>query len=282
MTLRKADFAGSWYPGSPAECRRTIEAFIDEALPCPESVEKTVGGIVPHAGWVFSGKTACNVFYCLRGASPDTVVLFGRHLHPGNSNYIMREGSWETPLGDLEIDRELAEKVSAEFSFEVETATRYGQDNTIELQLPFVSYFFPKTRIVPMGIRPALESLSIGERMVDLAGSLGRSIIVIGSTDLTHYGMNYGFAPKGQGREALEWVKNENDRRVIDKMLAMDAAGVISEGLRSQNACCAGAAATATAAARKMGAEHGFELAYATSYDIRPDTSFVGYVGIVF
>jgi AmmeMemoRadiSam system protein B len=80
----------------------------------------------------------------------------------------------------------------------------------------------------------------------------------------------------------LDWVKNDNDRRVIDRMLAMDAEGALSEGLRSQNACCAGAVAATIAATRKMGAESGYELAYATSYDVRPDTSFVGYVGIIF
>lgn len=282
MNVRRADFAGTWYPGTRSDCQRAIEAFMKEARPCPDGGKKHVGGIVPHAGWIFSGQTACNVIQCLQASSPQTVVLFGRHLHPGSPNFIMAQGAWETPLGNIAIDEALAGALIDEFSFEVETATRYGQDNTIELQLPFIRYFFPEARIVPMGVPPATESVQIGERAVALAASLERDLLVIGSTDLTHYGMNYGFTPKGVGEQALEWVRNENDRRVIERMLAMDAEGVIEEGLRSQNACCAGAAAAAIAASRAMGVESGQEVVYATSYDVRPDTSFVGYVGIVF
>lgn len=282
MAVRRADFAGSWYPGTRSECRQAIEAFVKEAQPCPNRRRKHVGGIVPHAGWVFSGRTACNVIQCLASSNPQTVVLFGRHLHPGSPNYIMTQGAWETPLGDVAIDEELAGDLASEFPFEVETTTRYGQDNTIELQLPFIRYFFPEAEIVPIGVPPAIESVKIGERVAELAESLKRDILAIGSTDLTHYGMNYGFTPKGAGEKALDWVRNENDRRVIDRMLALDGEGVITEGLRSQNACCPGAAAAAIAAARTMGVKAGQELVYATSYDIRPDTSFVGYVGIVF
>jgi MEMO1 family protein len=282
MNVRRADFAGSWYPGDRSECRRMIEAFMKEARPCPNGERKHAGGIVPHAGWVFSGLTACNVIQCLQASRPQTVVLFGRHLHPGSPNFIMTQGAWETPLGNLSIDEELAGALVAEFPFEVETATRYGQDNTIELQLPFIRHFFPEAGIVPIGVPPAAESIRIGRRVVELAASLKRDILVIGSTDLTHYGMNYGFTPQGVGEKALDWVRSENDRRVIDRMLTMDAEGVIEEGLRNQNACCAGAAAAAIAASRALGVEAGQELVYATSYDVRPDTSFVGYVGIVF
>ncbi len=283
MATRRADFAGSWYPADRSECLRMIEAFAANAQPCPDGGARRVGGIVPHAGWVFSGQTACNVMLCLQaGAAPDTVVLFGRHLHPGSPSYIMTEGAWETPLGDLEIDEEMASTLAREFPFEVETAHRYGQDNTIELQLPFVRHFFPDARIVPMGVPPARETLAIGDRTVELAASLGRSIVVLGSTDLTHYGPNYGFAPQGVGEQAVDWVRNENDRRVIDRMLALDGEGVIAEGLRNQNACCAGAAAATAVAAKRLGAEQGIELVYAMSYDVRPDTSFVGYVGLLF
>jgi AmmeMemoRadiSam system protein B len=104
---------------------------------------------------------------------------------------------------------------------------------------------------------------------------------VIGSTDLTHYGSNYGFTSKGRGKQAVDWVRSKNDRRVIDAMLALEPERVISEALASQNACCAGAAATAIEAARTLGASQADEIAYATSYDKSPGDSFVGYVGIV-
>jgi len=94
--------------------------------------------------------------------------------------------------------------------------------------------------------------------------------------------MNYGFVTHGTGPAALDWVRNENDRRVIDAMLAMDPDKVITEALANQNACCSGAAATAIAAAKQLGADKAEAIAYATSYDKSPGDSFVGYTGIVF
>lgn len=280
MAIRKADFAGSWYPAKASECESTIEEFFRTGTTCPPG---GLGGIVPHAGWFYSGAIACNVIKCLStGPSPDTMVLFGRHLHPSSSNYLMKEGSWATPFGDLKIDEELGEKLSAEFAFRLETANRYEQDNTIEVQLPFIKYFFPDSKILPIGVPPSPASLKIGERVVELSESLGRKIMVLGSTDLTHYGSNYGFNPKGSGDRAVEWVKKENDKRLVDLILSMDPVGVIHESLESHNACCSGAVATAIAAARRLGARRAEKLLYSTSYDVRPDQSFVGYVGVVF
>lgn len=283
MATRRADFAGSWYPGKESECVLTIEEFLKGSVECPSSEKAKCGGIVPHAGWYYSGKVACNVIRCMKGQiEPDTIIIFGRHLHPGSGNYIMTEGRWASPLGELIIDGELAEKVAAEFPFNVETATSYEPDNTIELQLPFVKYFFPNAMILPLGVPPTVASLSIGERVAEISASLGRKVFVIGSTDLTHYGYNYGYFPKGVGDKAVQWVKNENDKAIVDIMIRMDAEGVVNEALKNKNACCSGAAATSIAAAKKLGALTGETLDYTTSYDIRPDDSFVGYVGILF
>ena len=283
MAGRRADFAGSWYPGEPSDCRRVIEEFSSAGLPCPSSSKAGVGGIVPHAGWFFSGRIACNVIKCLtHQKAPETVVIFGRHLHPSSGNYIMKKGSWRTPLGELEIDEELGERIADEFSFSIETESLYEQDNTIELQLPFIKFFLPDAKILPMGVPPRLDSLKIGERVAELSEVLGRSILILGSTDLTHYGYNYGYTPKGVGEKAVKWVKEDNDKKIIDLMVAMDAEGVINESLMSSNACCSGAAAAAIAASKRLGAQKGDTLIYATSYDIRPDNSFVGYVGMLF
>ncbi len=283
MDTRRADFAGAWYPGNESECRRAIEDFAKNCLPCPEGIKDVRGGIVPHAGWFYSGQIACNVIKCIdRKDTPDTCIIFGRHLHPGSSNYIMKEGQWDTPLGALEIDSELAEKVDKEFPFTEETSSRYDQDNTIELQLPFIKYFFPDARIVPIGSPPNSDSLSIARKTAEIAKEMDRTAIILGSTDLTHYGYNYGFTPKGTGDDALEWVKNQNDKRAVDLMVAMDEQGIITDSLENHNACCAGAAGAAIAAAKELGANRGGKIIYTTSYDIRPDSSFVGYAGIVF
>jgi len=280
MDVRRAAFSGSWYPDSSAECETDIQRYIKNADQ-PEAA--CVGGIVPHAGWYFSGEIACRVIHGLSyGPAPDVVVVFGMHLHPESRPYIMTEGAWETPFGNLPIETDVARQLTSSFDFEVETARRHTQDNTIELQLPFIKYFFKEIKIVPVGLPPAASSLDIGAAVVEIISDLGLNARVIGSTDLTHYGFNYGYTPRGSGSSAVEWVTTDNDRRVVDAMLAMDPEAVIREGLTHQNACCAGAAASAVAASKAMGATRAEELAYATSYDKHPSDSFVGYTGILF
>jgi hypothetical protein len=282
MDERKADFEGSWYPGTESECLRMIEDFLSNAAPCPDG-GKLVGGIVPHAGWLFSGHIACNVISCIQKTfDPETWVVFGRHLHPSEPFYIMKKGSWGTPLGSLSIDEDLAARVVSGHEFRIETGTRYEPDNTIELQLPFLKYFSTDAMILPVGAPPSPVSLDVGAGIAEAAKSLGRTIAVLGSTDLTHYGYNYGYVPKGVGPAAVEWVTEGNDRRIVDLIVGMDAGGVLEEAARNRNACCAGAVAAAISAVGSMGAAGGSELIYATSYDKHKDSNFVGYVGVVF
>jgi AmmeMemoRadiSam system protein B len=283
MEIRRADFAGSWYPAGARECERQIQEFLADGPPALSPQAARVGGIVPHAGWFFSGKIAAQVIAALKhGPDPDVIAVLGMHLAPGNPNFIMCSGAWETPLGAIEIAEDVASRLAQGFAFHVETARRHHQDNTIELQLPFIKHVFPGARIVPLGIAPEPRSLAIGEALVDIAAHLGRTLKVLGSTDLTHYGPNYGFTPRGHGEEAHAWVREHNDPAFINKALAMDALGAMEEGLKSRNACCAGAAAVAIAAAKRLGAVRGEEIAYRTSREKSPGASFVGYAGVVF
>jgi AmmeMemoRadiSam system protein B len=283
--LRRAVFAGSWYPARASECESEIHAFIEKSpIPPPRNL-KPVGGIVPHAGWFFSGRIACNVIHCLKKAGipePNVVVVFGMHLHSSSPNIMMPKGAWETPLGDLPVAEELAAEMAKRFPFRLETPDRFTQDNTIELQLPFIKYFFPEAKILAMGLPPTDASLQIGKAVVETARRLQLTLRVIGSTDLTHYGSNYGFSGHGSGPSAVAWVKQENDRRVIEAMLDLDPKRLISEALENQNACCPGAAATAIEAGRHLGAKEAEAISYATSYERSPGESFVGYVGILF
>jgi predicted class III extradiol MEMO1 family dioxygenase len=185
------------------------------------------------------------------------IVLFGMHLHRGSANIMMSTGGWETPFGVIPVAEELAAAIARRFPFRLETPARFTEDNTIELQLPFTA-------------------------MVDTARQLGLSVKVIGSTDLTHYGDNYGLVSHGTGPAAVAWVRQENDRRVIEAMLGLDPERVIDEALKNRNACCPGAAATAIQAGKHLGATVAESITYATSYDRSPGDSFVGYVGIVF
>ena len=282
MDLRPAVFAGSWYPETAAACEKEIKRFLSVGIRKPDHPQAWDVGIVPHAGWYYSGQIACNVIQWLSDPSPvDLVVLFGMHLHPGSANCLMPRGAWETPLGSLPVAEDLADDLIERFDFEQETHRRFAQDNTVELQLPFVKYLLDPGQILAIGVAPNPRSLEIGQAVADWAREKCRRLKVIGSTDLTHYGRNYGFTSHGSSFSAVDWVRRENDRKVIEAMLAMDPDQIMVEGIRNQNACCSGAAAAAVEAARRMGATRSKEVAYATSYDKSPGDSFVGYVGLV-
>ena len=141
--VRQPVFAGSWYPANASDCEREIRGFLEEGQSLASPDRNLVAGIVPHAGWYFSGSIACNVIHCLKGeAPPDAIVVFGMHLHPDSACYMMAEGAWETPFGEIEVEEQLAAELTRKFSFKIETPQNFNQDNTIELQLPFIKYFF--------------------------------------------------------------------------------------------------------------------------------------------
>jgi MEMO1 family protein len=149
-----------------------------------------------------------------------------------------------------------------------------------------VKKLWPRAETLTVGVPPTPDAQTIGAEVVKLAKRRGiTKIAIVGSTDLTHYGPNYSFSPKGRGMRGLEWVKSENDPQVIEKIAELDAAKVLWVAQRQRNACCPGAIAASIVAARKLGADRGVITRYTTSYDVRPvdaePTSFVGYVGMI-
>jgi len=283
MGVRQPDFTGSWYPDTERGCRAVFDDFERESTDLGGTGE-LVAGIVPHAGWMFSGRIAYDVIRAVaRHSTADTVALFGGHLRPSSPITVMDSGDFWTPLGSIPTDEELAAAVCAgETRVTRESPERHAPDNTIELQAPIIRHLMPEAKILVIGAPPREETLRLAADLVAHAQRLGRGLAVIGSTDLTHYGPNYGWAPRGHGAEALRWVREENDPRWIELACKLDPEGMIQEALDHHNACCPGAAAAAARAARELGHASGRLLSYATSADVRPDASFVGYAGIVF
>ena len=283
MEIRQPAFAGSWYPGSAAACKAEIDQYMSQPLGQDLATRTWLGGIVPHAGWYFSGHLAASVIGLLKeDQTPDVVVIFGMHLHPRSSNFMMPSGVWQTPVGDLPVAETLADDLRQQFSFELETPDRFSPDNTIEVQLPFIKYILDPGAVLGLGVPPAAHAVDIGRAVARWAIDNRKRVKVLGSTDLTHYGYNYDYAPQGHGPSAVEWVREHNDRRVIDAIVAMAPEQVLQEGLENRNACCAGAVSAAMAAGQEMGATQGRLVAYASSYDKIPGESFVGYTGVVF
>ena len=207
------------------------------------------------------------------------MVLYGGHLG-SDLPYVVTEATWETPLGEIEIDRGLTEALTKKVQAKKESAS--SGDNTVEIQLAMVKYFFPKAKLVAVRAPHSSKAIELGKEVAEIVLARGTSITAIGSTDLTHYGPNYGFTPKGVGPSSVEWVKKENDRKFVERALSMDAEGLLKHAGEHDSACSAGAVAAAVTTCKALGAEKGLLLDYYTSYDIMPDVSFVGYAGIVY
>ena len=281
MILRKRALPRGWYPFDGKDCKGEIESYLEGWSPSQLQLTKGLGGIVPHAGWYFSGKLAARVFHALKLKSKvEVVVLYGGHLSTEDLPRIVIEEACETPFGNIEIHEGIVKNLMKKMDLKKESPA--SGDNTIEIQLAMVKYFFPEAKLVAIRSPLSLKAEALGKEVAAIAKKEGIFILAIGSTDLTHYGPNYGFLSKGVGPASVDWVKKENDKGFIDRALRMDAEGLLKHALENDSACSAGAAISAMATSKVLGAEKGILLDYYTSYDIMPDDSFVGYAGIVY
>ena len=287
MTTRPAFRAGSFYPSSGAACTTLIDGLCGG--PSEPVVGIVVGGLVPHAGWVYSGHTACRTLLALGDPAPDTIVLFGAvHKAGVRRAAVSPADAWETPLGVVPVDREAVRLMrEACGGLLTESPDPHAGEHSIEVQVPLVKRLLPDAAIVPVAVPPGPDAETLGTRVGEaLRESPGR-VVAIGSTDLTHYGPSfYGFAPKGTGSQAHEWSKEVNDLSFLAPALALDARGALNAAEAHRSACGAGAAAAAIGAARALGATSALLLEHVTSHEVRPDpagpTNFVGYASVVF
>ena len=281
MSTRKM-CARQFYPG---DCRDQIKKFLEQ-YEIPKKPVKPVAGVVPHAGWIFSGEIAAKVFKCISVKSePDTFILLGAvHTFRPRGNSLYARGSWETPLGEVRIDEETAGRLLDLLGEDiVEDPAAHAGEHSIEVQLPFIKCLCPDAKIVPVAVPPG-DTYLTGRRIGEAATEIGGKIVVMGTTDLTHYGDVYGFTPYGYGDEAKRRMR-ENDFRMIELAVNMKSSEVRKEAERNRNACGPGALAATVSAARAMGASKGLLIDYTTSYDMMPEGEFemaVGYAGIVF
>ena len=281
MNRRNRALPRGWYPVDKKECQREIESYLEGWSPSQLPSSRGFGGIVPHAGWYFSGKLATRVFYSLKLKSKvEVVVLYGGHLSTEDLPHVVTEEACETPFGDIEIHSNFVKSLMKSMDMKKESPT--SGDNTVEIQLAMVKYFFPEAKLVAIRSPLSLKAETLGKVVAEIAKKEKTSILAIGSTDLTHYGPNYGFFKKGIGPASVEWVKKENDKGFIDQALRMDAEGLLKHALGNDSACSAGAVVSAMSTCKALGVEKGILLDYYTSYDIMPDDSFVGYAGILY
>ncbi len=278
MSVRRRMLPTGWYPRSADECQKEINGFLDGFNP-PEG--HWIAGVAPHAGWAFSGLAAAKVVKTLSlKGEVDRVVVFGGHLPGGYAPIAYVEDSVETPFGVKPLDKESTLELVN--SGQAAAAGSDFSDNTIEVQLPLVSYFFPNAKIVAVHSPSSEEAIKLARNVKTLLDEKGLSAVFLGSADLTHYGPNYGFSPKGTGASSVKWVKEENDQILLENAIHMRSNELIKDASVRHNTCSAGPIASIIEIARLHGVNQGKLLDYYTSYDVMPGSSFVGYASIVY
>jgi AmmeMemoRadiSam system protein B len=291
MQIRRPVVAGQFYPGTAAECKMELKEYLAEGALPAELPEEIIAGIVPHAGWTFSGQLAALVFAAIKkqNTNVDTFCIFGAaHSYFGPQPAVCDSGAWQTPLGNIAIDEDLAQVVSKTGSAVADPNVHRGE-HSIEVQVPFIQHLFPDAKILPIITPPDEAVIELGTAVGQiLSETKDKKIVCIGSTDLTHYGPHYGFEPAGQGRDAFKWASEVNDKQFIDLALKLEPQKMLDTAARNYNACGAGAAAAAVAVAKKLGKTKGLLLAHTHSSVIMaekynsPSTDSVGYAAIVF
>jgi len=268
--LRKSVIAGSWYPGNPSVLRRDIEGFLN-LVPDTEIAGEVVAIIAPHAGYIYSGQIAAYAYKRICGNNYDAVIVVGpshRVAFPGVS--IFGSGGYETPLGIVPVDEELARQIKKNSKLVSDIPAAHVQEHSLEIQLPFLQYVLGNFSFVPlvMGDQGADACQDLARAIY--AAVQGRKILIVGSSDLSHF-HSYNEA-SSLDSVALRHLKDS------------DAAGLLSSLENgTTEACGGGPMAVAMLVASMMGATEARVLKYANSGDITGDkSSVVGYAAAVY
>ncbi len=271
--IKKSSFTGNWYPSSEKDVHLQLKKWDHELGNFERNI---ISGIVPHAGWYFSGIYAYDVMRRI-SREIETIVLIGGHLPQGYPILTYGEDFLETPCGLIEVNRDFIDSIGTS----CELAVDNGPDNTIEVQLPVIKSLFSDVKIVPLRVPSGEKSLEILEELTGYIFQSNGRTAVIGSTDLTHYGPSYNFLPNPSLEEPVKWVES-SDRKILDAMVEIKPLNILKLADKDRSACSAGAAVCAAQFASLSGVERGQLLSYETSLSRHSGESFVAYGAVVY
>ncbi|MEJ2249498.1 MAG: AmmeMemoRadiSam system protein B [Candidatus Lokiarchaeota archaeon] len=279
MTTRKSAVAGSFYPRYKPDLIRVLKnSFLDEKfgpgkLPeCENKEERTIiGGVSPHAGYTYSGSVAAFTYLNLfKEKVPETVVILGTDHQGYGSIALMREGRWETPLGDLEIDNILADEIlngsnliknddSAFVGFP------HGREHNIEVQLPFIKFCAgnKSVKILPIKISN-FSYKTINTLALDLSKtieSIDKDIVIVASSDMTHKQPRNIQNPK----EDIQDMQDK-DQAVINAFLDLNPEKTFNSA-RETTVCGPQTITSLLVSCKELGGKKAKKLQYYTSYE---------------
>lgn len=267
---RNPAVAGTFYEEQPTKLLAQV-AKCFAANETPESKLPFIGGMVPHAGLMYSGHVAA-ALYALLEIPKRLIILCPNHTGRGRPVAIQREGVWKLPLGEMKIDRELADELRAETRLFEEDSTAHAREHSLEVQLPFLYVLDPEIRFVPVCIGVPRWDIceSVGHAVAKVVARHlpGERIGILASSDLNHH----------QSHD----VTMTKDNMVIERMLELDEVGLWKKVREEKISMCGVLPTTAMIiAAKQLGATRAILVKHATSGDINGDyNSVVGYASI--
>jgi AmmeMemoRadiSam system protein B len=273
VRIRKPAVSGMFYAGSARELEQQIEwCYKNELGPGAtpqvnnEGPRKIVAIVVPHAGYYYSGPVAAHAYKELAedGIFDTAVILGPNHTGYGAPVSLWAEGDWTTPLGEVEVNKRLAQRLLGDVIKADDTA--HIHEHSIEVQLPWLQYLYEKVTIVP--ITMLAQDIETARMVGKSIGQARDNLIVIASSDLTHY------EPHS--------LAMQKDSSVIQAIIALDEEELYERCERLRCTMCGyGPVAAAIVASKEMKGKKASLLKYATSGDTTGDSSrVVGYGSI--
>lgn len=266
-TIRNPEVSGTFYPSNGKELKNMIMHLLNGVHP-DINFKKIIGVIVPHAGYVYSGKTAAYSYSILMKSSARKFIIVG----PNHRTFpfyaaVSTTGYWRTPLGDARIDEDLANSIVSEGDIFADDPTVHENEHSVEVQIPFLQYIFQDDfSFVPiiLGEQEEKRAIAVSKALKPYLDDT----VLIASSDLTHY------EPKG--------VAESKDSKLIEDVLSLDTEKFY-ETLKARriSACGYGAIAILMELTKSLGGNIKL-LNYSTSFDYSKDDSFVvGYSSFV-
>lgn len=263
---REPAVAGQFYPGNID----TLTAMLKEF--CPQCTKKVVapGIMVPHAGYIYSGAIAGQVYD--RVEIPDQVIILGPNHHGvGHSAALYAEGGWVTPLGEIKINEVLANSLlDASSSLHADTVA-HQLEHSLEVQVPFIQYLNPNATVVPicLGHQSLDQLIEIGDTLAGVINNSADPILLIASTDMTHF-------------ESADSAQRK-DEMALDCVATLDDEGLFRTVVEQRISMC-GFLPTVVMlrAAKLLGALQSEIVVYGNSGDVTQDYSdVVAYAGAI-
>jgi len=265
--IRNPYVAGYFYPAEAVELKATVAGLVDTKAPKVNAI----GLLVPHAGYKYSGPVTGATIS--RIIFKKTFIIIGpSHSGLGKPFSIMVEGTWQTPLGNVEVDTGLARAIVSTSKHLKADVEAHREEHAVEVQLPFLQYFKPDVRIVPIIIGgPGADIYrEIGKDIARAVKELGREVVIMASGDMTH-------------REPQAAAK-EKDLYAVEAMLNLDADELTRRYKSRRISMCAYPPVSCViSAVKELGATGGELVKYQTSGDATGDyDEVVGYAGVIF